>query len=361
MRDPNPHTTRRYPERMGELIVVIALGVVPALVFAGLVRWARARAVAGGPRSLIVQYSPPPGSVLWHGLLLRADRRVFAAMLVDLAVRRQLALHAEEAPGGRRAVASLTVSPHAEVTNDERAVLQAVLGGGEIRAGEPQAIRRDRGTVGPALKKVLDGADLALAAAGLAAKGRRVAPSVLLAVAGLAGLIITLLLTIATIADGAGWILISLSILSLVVTLTALLFIPAYWRKLLPAADPVREHLDGLRQYMALAEADRMRVLQSVSGALTPAGVFHLHERLLPYAVLFGMEKEWAAELKARADGLADDIGSGVGAVGDVIQATVAVGEVVDVVGAVVEVTSGLAGAVSVLGRAALLVAALFN
>lgn len=83
----------------------------------------------------------------------------------------------------------------------------------------------------------------------------------------------------------------------------------------------VHDHLEGLRLFIRLAEADRIRVLQSPSGALRdplqplpsatdaataaaasvtasdPAEVLRLTERLLPYAALFGLEKQWLREL----------------------------------------------------------------
>jgi uncharacterized membrane protein YgcG len=65
-----------------------------------------------------------------------------------------------------------------------------------------------------------------------------------------------------------------------------------------------REHLDGIRDYLELAEADRIRVLQSPEGAeRVPVdtgdaeGVVRLHERLLPYAIIFGIEDRWQKEL----------------------------------------------------------------
>jgi uncharacterized membrane protein YgcG len=66
------------------------------------------------------------------------------------------------------------------------------------------------------------------------------------------------------------------------------------------------EQLRGLRAYLQLAEADRLRVLQSPEGAVrTPidptdsAAIVKLYERLLPWAVVWGVEKQWAAELAA--------------------------------------------------------------
>jgi uncharacterized membrane protein YgcG len=66
----------------------------------------------------------------------------------------------------------------------------------------------------------------------------------------------------------------------------------------------LREYLLGLKMYIQLAEADRLAFLQSPQGALrTPVEtgdtvqMLKLNEKLLPYAVLFGLEKEWTAEL----------------------------------------------------------------
>jgi len=64
------------------------------------------------------------------------------------------------------------------------------------------------------------------------------------------------------------------------------------------------EYLQGLKMYIKLAEADRIRVLQSPEGAEkksidTSDGpqLVHLYERMLPYAVLFGEEKQWLKQL----------------------------------------------------------------
>src|SRR5690606_10112478 len=65
-----------------------------------------------------------------------------------------------------------------------------------------------------------------------------------------------------------------------------------------------RDHRNGLTDDLRLAEQDRLNYLQSPQGALrTPVAtgdkheLIRLNERLLPYAVLFGQEKKWAAEL----------------------------------------------------------------
>ena len=58
-------------------------------------------------------------------------------------------------------------------------------------------------------------------------------------------------------------------------------------------------YMDGLKLYIKMAEADRLKFLQSVKTADTsPEGIVKLYEKLLPYAALFGLEKSWMEELK---------------------------------------------------------------
>ncbi len=66
----------------------------------------------------------------------------------------------------------------------------------------------------------------------------------------------------------------------------------------------VRDHLKGLEEFIEWAEADRIRMLQSPAGAERvridpgdPAQMLKLYEVLLPYAVVFGQEKQWAQHL----------------------------------------------------------------
>lgn len=65
-------------------------------------------------------------------------------------------------------------------------------------------------------------------------------------------------------------------------------------------------YLDGLKMYIKVAEEERIRMLQSPEGAEKVASVTNgtdgaqlvkLYERVLPYAVLFGQEKQWNTQL----------------------------------------------------------------
>lgn len=62
-------------------------------------------------------------------------------------------------------------------------------------------------------------------------------------------------------------------------------------------------HLDGLRDYIRLADKDRLAFLQSPKGALRKSGalgqgeILHLYEEVLPWAVLLGLEDQWSKVL----------------------------------------------------------------
>lgn len=71
---------------------------------------------------------------------------------------------------------------------------------------------------------------------------------------------------------------------------------------LTPAGALQLEYLEGVREFIRVAEADRLRMLQSYSGAERRSDgsvdIIHVYEKLLPYAILFGQEREWGEVLE---------------------------------------------------------------
>lgn len=65
----------------------------------------------------------------------------------------------------------------------------------------------------------------------------------------------------------------------------------------------VARYMEGFKRYITLAEKDRLAALQSPEGAQKVAdsefgtSKVELYERVLPYAMLFGAEKEWIKQL----------------------------------------------------------------
>ncbi len=69
------------------------------------------------------------------------------------------------------------------------------------------------------------------------------------------------------------------------------------------------DYLLGLKLFIKTAEKDRIKLLQSPNGAerisidtKDSAAVLKLYEKLLPYAVMFGLEKEWSKVLAVYYD-----------------------------------------------------------
>ena len=69
------------------------------------------------------------------------------------------------------------------------------------------------------------------------------------------------------------------------------------------AGAETREYLEGVKLFIEVAEADRLQMLQSYQGAERlqdgSVNVIHLYEKLLPYAMLFGLEKQWGKVLES--------------------------------------------------------------
>lgn len=387
------------------LTAVIALAIAPALLI--LVLGLVARVVAAQrvtPR--IVQYAPERGStVLRDALLVDADRRGASAALIDLAVKRKVRLLA----GGKREPIGVELMPNATLTLEELALLEALFGP-DHTPGRARRFSSDRRALTGRVKSLLLNTEHALARDGLIAERRVTWPGVTLTVLAYLGMLVEALFIVFALVAG-DWPALVATLIALAATIATIFVTPSSWRRYLPPARPKREHLAGLRQYLALAEADRMRVLQSPNSAelrstdastpwsspasppppltasapaspatppgasspaistpavsdaaATPVSRFHLHERLLPYAVLFGLEREWLAKLKLEHAALErsnlDTLGELVDATADILQAidaagsaielVAAVGDLVDASGSVLDGASGVFGAFSI-------------
>ena len=118
------------------------------------------------------------------------------------------------------------------------------------------------------------------------------------------------------------------------------------WRKqpIEPTAkgEPIVDHLWGIHDYVQLAEQERFRVLQSPDGAVPDAMQrLVLNEKLLPYAVLFNLEKQWMQQLDLQYRDLPpelaadlDDLLVIVDAVGLGLEIAVAIGDIATLVDA---------------------------
>lgn len=231
-------------------------------------------------RVIVAQYEPTRGlSVVAAAELLGESRRAIAAQVVDFAVRGVVRV----ARTGRRFTLELaTLDPLAAPETvpglDERDILQVIFPG--LEPGTRRVLRRSGNrALGSRLRDPHRRIVARLVAGGLARQRGVIERAIV------------------------------------------------FWRKQptdpTAAAHPLADHLWGVHDYIQLAEKDRFEMLQSPSGALTaPRGdleVLKLYERLLPYAVLFGLEKEWMRQLDLRYRSLPPDALEGLGDLSGVV------------------------------------------
>lgn len=333
------------------LTAVILLAIVPAFLILGLGIVAR---VTAAQRAVppVVQYAPERGStVLRDALLIDADRRAASAALIDLAVKRKVRLLAA---GSKREPIGVEMSPNVVLTTEEVALLEALFGP-EHTHSRVRRFSSDRRALAARLRTVVQYTEHALARDGLVAERRTTWPGMTLTVLAYLGMLVEALFIVFALIE-SDWPALIATIIALAATIATIIVTPSSWRRFLPAAQPKREHLEGLRGYLELAEADRMSVLQSPSGAelrATDAAVagagtgpasgalarFHLHERLLPYAVLFGVEREWIARLRLEHAALEQ---SNLDALADVVDVTAEIAVALDAAGGAVELVAAV-------------------
>ncbi|MFT4219640.1 MAG: DUF2207 domain-containing protein, partial [Microbacterium sp.] len=269
---------------------------------------------------VVVQYTPPhdESPTLSAGVLGVPDR-AFAAHVIDLAVRDVLELRArgERNRPGHFSVALRSVDG---IEDDDRPVIEALYGQdaevgdvaelGEFAANPPARavtyVRRiDELTIQRGYRAKIPGwmrgVQLLLTFGGIVvALGILFQPhanvDVLRQLGGMG-----IAFYVVALAGGFG----SFVVLRLV-KLPASVLTPAGGRHL--------TYILGIREYIALAEEDRLRAAQSpqtadlVSSGRRPYGaepnapgasVVNVYERLLPYAVLLGVQREWVRVLRA--------------------------------------------------------------
>jgi uncharacterized membrane protein YgcG len=280
------------------LALIFAAGALAAAIAALILRTTRLRD-APGRDILIAEYLPPKGvNLLLSALILHRTSKSTAAQIIGLAVAGNLRILEV---GGRKPSYRLEFVTDRGADADEREFLHALFGT-VLTRGEHRNLRKtDQGAVtkiAALTKRVRREAT---------ANGYRRRPPVgaialvtVAAVLGVAGAIVFGAISLDQ-AYGGLWpvMLIAVAVLAAAVVGVLLFRVP-----LEPKGAELRDHLKGLAEYIKLAEGDRLRYLQSPQGALREpvatdnlAQVVKLNERLLPYAMLFGEEKRWAAEL----------------------------------------------------------------
>jgi uncharacterized membrane protein YgcG len=279
-------------------LLAIALGLVALTL--RLTRWRH----HPGRGIIVAEYEPPAQTTVMEAaeLVGHADRGV-SATLLELAVRGDLRVI--ETKPGKYAVESVRTGDATAGDADARELAALLFPG-----GTDDSRRRELATKDTALAKAL------YALRGRVAKrvvangwrrtpdrGLRLALALVALVAGVLGFVCSIIALDA--AMGGFWpvLLFIAGLLGAMLAIGSVIGV----RPLTEQGRALRDRLEGLREYIRLAEADRLRMLQSPVGALRGVGrdddtVLRITERLLPYAVLFGLEREWSRELATLYD-----------------------------------------------------------
>lgn len=283
--------------------IVGLLAALAALIAALVVRVTRLRD-ARGTGIVVAQYEPPDGvGVFLAANITGTTKRAMGAALVDLAVRRKLRIleRADEGLFASGNTFGVQYADNSGLIPADDAVMRALF------ATAPDGLRwltkkdTELGTQVVALTKA--------AAAEAVSRGYRrkprSLPTLIVGVIGVVSVIVLFVAGVQSDSTAGAAIGVGGAIAMAVLGLGALGVI-AGQRPLTREGALLKEHLDGLREFIRLAEADRLRMLQSVTGAERVSGgaasvdgtrVVKVYELLLPYAILFGQETEWAAEL----------------------------------------------------------------
>lgn len=290
------------------LLVVIALIV-------RIVVWRDHR----GRGTIIAQYEPPEGTnLLLDANLISRKQAGLPAQFVDFAVRGMVKVidtdpTATTASETRLRYSLQLVDP-AGADREELRVLVALFGisltpGKEVKPGALPA------AVGDALYRLTDSTQVEAKTEGYRAQpdGRLPRNLIRLAFWSLPLFVpIGIWAAVHNVLEG-NVIGPAFGSFGLAIVVSAILYRPTL---LTEKGAAVRDHLLGIREYLTIAEEDRMRVLQSPDGAQRVrtddrTAIVKLNERLLSYAVLWGVEDQWADKLRADLGGQAPSWYSG--------------------------------------------------
>lgn len=308
-----PRDDAYFASPFGFLQLIGVLGSVIAAVWAGVLR-RTAFADGRGRPTIIAEYSPPDGmDPFTASVLLKKTGRAAAAAFVDLAVKRRIRIVETPNTGflARGNSYLLELVDPAGLEGPELGLAQALFGY-QLTPGAGYLLSSKDTTLSERVRGIIQSTTAATTADGLRKKPqalKAIGPVLLAIAAGVGSFIAGV-----TMLDNAsgGWVPFALLFAPVIAVL--IVFRLVYRTPLTETGAKLRDHLAGLELYIRLAEADRLQMLQSPSGAEKTENVVKIYEKLLPYAVLFGLEKDWAEVLGTYYVDAAPDYYSGSGA-----------------------------------------------
>ncbi|MCS5723752.1 DUF2207 domain-containing protein [Herbiconiux sp. CPCC 203407] len=282
-------------------LLVAALSIVYRVT---VLRDARGRPV------VVPEFTTPPGvDLMLASAVMKRPTRAAAASFVDFAVRRNiqileqddaLAPGAESAPGSK-AVYWLRLLT-AEGLNAAELELARGLFGPELASGAWRELKAKDTELAKQIQALRASTRKRVLSEGYFRSGTAWRGSLLLIAAFVLAIVsfITGAMSLEAALGGP------LPVVAMVVAIAVIVVVlaTAFRSPLTAKGAELRDYVEGIKMYIEWAEEERFRVLQSPEGALRTGidapdrgQVVRLYEKLLPYAVLLGLETEWAKVL----------------------------------------------------------------
>ncbi|MBP7820860.1 DUF2207 domain-containing protein [Candidatus Saccharibacteria bacterium] len=314
---PNTFTIDKNAALMAKLklFAPVVLGILVPLSFIVLliVEWFRKGRDPKGRGVIIPQYIPLKElDVLEADTLLHeyVTQKSISAQIIELAIKKYITISEVNKQGKK--VLGLNIGgskdyelkldkPTNDLSESEKSVCKMIFGDNAI-IGDTKLTSELKDKAYTEVAKISKDVPKDLFSRGFFASnpssaiGSYAKPSLILAVIwGIIGVA----LMMAGIIEWPGGVIPVLIVAGITIVITNIIASKIMPSKTAKGVD-AKEYLLGLQEYIKLAEADRLKYLQSPEGAEkygdpnTNVAKVKLFEKLLPYAIIFGLEKQWA-------------------------------------------------------------------
>ncbi|QWT24760.1 DUF2207 domain-containing protein [Subtercola sp. PAMC28395] len=286
--------------------LIFALLAVLVAVGAIILRLTVLRDAPGRP-TIIAEYTVPKGVNLpMASVVSKTTKRAPAASFVSLAVRHNIQIVEQEKEssglfGGSGKTYWLRLAS-VEGLDATELDLARLLFGDELQIGAWKQIEKQDTALSKGIYGLMQSTRKGAITEGYIRGGTNLISSLFALAVILFGVLAFFTGTAAMNDDFGGALPLGLLVvcgLSLVVVFTA-----AFKKPLTAKGSELRDYIQGVELYIRLAEKDRFAMLQTPEGALKTqvnapdwGQVVKIYEKLLPYAVLLGLEDEWAKVL----------------------------------------------------------------
>lgn len=293
-----PQTFAEYTPSLLERLIPIWIGVqavlmiatIPFFIWLGLryAAWSRRKKELG---TIVPEYLPPQhASVSLAATILPMTQATFAAQLIDLAVRHYIKLYETKAKSfwSTAKYEFEIVKPVDGLRAEEQEFLRDVFKG-NVAVGAKVSTDQLKADYGLASRMSDNPQKLQrLMRADYGLQQKDLAKSAWFKRTGTAILVCSLLLLSPP----------------LVITAIVVYSLGATLWVLTDEGLALYRYLEGLKMYISVAEVERLKLLQSPEGAekvhvssTDPKQLVKLYEKVLPYAMLFGQERQWNKRL----------------------------------------------------------------